>query len=413
MTTTERVDLDDDEAFATFHDVYTQARDRDVDQPYSATEKRVGMRPDEYVDKVVLLARDDDGTPVAGGTAELPLRDNTRFVYVDVFTAPEHRRRGHGASVIEAIEEFGRDADRSILYGEAVWELDAVDPVPQAFSEAVGFRLDLMDAMRELPLPATLPALEVAEGYSVHSWRGACPEEWVQGYVDVRQLINEEAPGGEAELENEFWDVARVRAEEQQWDAQGRTPQVSIAVSDDGEVVGHTQLLFPADGRRGVPVGHPRAAAPSRPRARARPQGGDDAGGGRPARRPSSHHDLQRGRQRADDPRQRGARVPSDRLGGGVRQGALRGRRAKRGASGQVECVTAKPSGVPRPREMTGLLSQSLRNRTHLTEWSASLRSTRVARPRVVWMFSRRFGQLMVSQISAAWAAASSSVRAL
>ena len=247
MTTTERVDLDDDEAFATFHDVYTRALNRDVDQPYSAIEKRVGLRPDENVDKVALLARDDGGTPVAGGMADLPLRDNTRFIYVEVFTAPEHRRRGHGAVVLKDLEEIGRDADRSIMYAEAVWELDAVDPGPQAFSEAQGFRLDLMDAMRELPLPATLPPLEVADGYTIHSWRGACPEEWVQGYVDVRQLINEEAPGGEAGLENEFWDVARVRAEEQRWDAQGRTPQVSIAVGDDGEVVGHTQLLFPAD----------------------------------------------------------------------------------------------------------------------------------------------------------------------
>jgi RimJ/RimL family protein N-acetyltransferase len=247
VTTTERIDPDD-EAFAVFHDIYTRALDRDVDQPYSAREKRVGMRPNEYVDKVVLLARDGDGEPVAAGTAELPLRDNTRFVYVDVFTLPEHRRRGHGAAVIDALEEIGRDADRSILYGEAVWELDAVDPASQAFSEAVGFRLDLMDAMRELPLPAALPPLEVAEGYTIHSWRGACPDEWAQGYVDVRQLINEEAPGGDAELENEFWDVARARAEEAQWDEQGRTPVVSIAVSDDGEVVGHTQLLFPADG---------------------------------------------------------------------------------------------------------------------------------------------------------------------
>ena len=247
MTTTERIDLDDDEAFAAFHDIYTRALDRDVDQPYSAREKRVGMRPDEYVDKVVVLARDDDGTPVAGGVAELPLRDNTRFVYLDVFTVPEQRRLGHGAAVIEALEEFGRDAGRSILYGEAVWELDAVDPASQAFSEAVGFRLDMMDAMRELQLPATLPPLEVGEGYTIHSWRGACPEEWAQGYVEVRQLINEEAPGGDAELENEFWDVTRARAEEAMWTGQGRTPQVSIAVSDDGEVVEHTQLLFPAD----------------------------------------------------------------------------------------------------------------------------------------------------------------------
>ena len=247
MTTTERIDTGDDETFAAFHDVYTRAFDRDVDQPYSATEKRVGMRPDEYVDKVVLLARDNHGVPVAGGMAELPLRDNTRFVYLDVFTVPEQRRRGHGTTVIEALEEIGRDAERSILYGEAVWDLDAVDPASQAFSEAVGFRLDIMDAMRELQLPATLPPVEVAEGYTIHSWRGACPDEWAQGYVDVRQLINEEAPGGDAELENEFWDVARTRAEEAMWNAQGRTPQVSIAVSDDGEVVGHTQLLFPAD----------------------------------------------------------------------------------------------------------------------------------------------------------------------
>ncbi len=245
MTTIERVDLDDDEAFAAFHDVYARAHVRDVDQPYSAIEKRVGMRPDDYVDKVVLLARDDAGTAVAGATAELPLRDNTRFVYLDLFTVPEERRRGHGASLLEVVEAIARDADRSLLYGEAVWELDAVDPVPQAFAEAVGFDLDLMDAMRELPLPAALPPLVVAEGYTIHSWRGACPDQWVQGYVDVRQLINEEAPGGDAELENEFWDVVRARVEERQWAAQGRTPQVSIAVSAAGEVVGHTQLLFP------------------------------------------------------------------------------------------------------------------------------------------------------------------------
>jgi GNAT superfamily N-acetyltransferase len=247
VTTIERVDLDDDEAFATFHDVYARAHQRDVDQPYSAIEKRVGMRPDDYVDKVVLLGRDDAGTAVAGGTAELPLRDNTRIVYVDVFTAPEHRRRGHGAAVVEAIEEIGRDGDRSVLFAEAVWELDAVDPVPQAFAEGVGFSLDLMDAMRELPLPATLPPLRVADGYTIHSWRNVCPEEWVRGYADVRRLLMEEAPSGDIALENEFWDVARTREEERVWADQRRTPQVSVAVSDDGEVVGHTQLLFSAD----------------------------------------------------------------------------------------------------------------------------------------------------------------------
>jgi RimJ/RimL family protein N-acetyltransferase len=246
VTTIERVDIDDDETFAAFHDVYARAFDRDVDLPYTAREKRVGMRPDEYVDKVMLLARDDDGTAVGGATIELPLRDNARFGYIEMFTAPEHRRRGHGSAVLDALEDIGRGADRSILWGTAVWELAAVDPASQAFAESAGFRLDIMDAMRELALPATLPALEVADGYTLHTWRGTCPDRWVPGYTDLRQLINEEAPSGDAALENEFWDVARTRAEEAMWAEQGRTPQVSIAVSEDGDVVGHTQLLFSA-----------------------------------------------------------------------------------------------------------------------------------------------------------------------
>jgi GNAT superfamily N-acetyltransferase len=57
----------------------------------------------------------------------------------------------------------------------------------------------------------------------------------------------EEAPSGAIDLENEFWDVARTREEERMWADQRRTPQVSVAVSEDGEVVGHTQLLFSAD----------------------------------------------------------------------------------------------------------------------------------------------------------------------
>lgn len=247
VTTIERVDIDDDATFTVFHDVYTRAHDRDVDLPYSALEKRVGMRPDEYVDKVMLLARDEDGAAVAGGTAELPLRDNTRFAYLDVFTAPEHRRHGHGSAVVDALEAIGRDADRSILWVEAVWETDAVDPASQAFAEAAGFSLDIMDALRELPLPATLPASKVAEGYTIHTWRDGCPDRWIEGYTDLRRLINEEAPSGDAGLENEFWDVARTRSEEEMWARQGRTPQVSIAVSDDDEVVGHTQLLFSSD----------------------------------------------------------------------------------------------------------------------------------------------------------------------
>lgn len=247
MTTIERVNVRDDDEFAAFFGVYERAHDRDVDFPYTAVEKRVGFRPDGYVDKATFLARDEAGRPVAGGIAEVPLRDNTNLVYADAFTVPEHRRRGHATAVLEAIENMARDVGRATLFSEAVWEIDAVDPPSQAFAEARGFRLDLMDAVRELALPATLPQARVADGYTIHSWRDACPGEWIRGYTDLRRQITEEAPSGDVGLENEFWDVARTREEEQRWVEQKRRPQVSIAVSDDGEVVGHTQLVFSSD----------------------------------------------------------------------------------------------------------------------------------------------------------------------
>lgn len=49
-------------------------------------------------------------------------------------------------------------------------------------------------------------------------------------------------------LENEFFDAARVRSDEALVDRQGRVMHVSIALSPDGEVAGHTQLSFPEAG---------------------------------------------------------------------------------------------------------------------------------------------------------------------
>ncbi|TXL58086.1 GNAT family N-acetyltransferase [Aeromicrobium terrae] len=247
MTSIERVDPADDAVFAALHDVYLRAHDRDIDQPYTALEKRVGLRSDDYKTMVALLARDDGGTPVGGGWAQMPLRDNLAFVFFDVFVAPEHRRRGHGSVLLAALEDLAREAGRSTMFTEASWLMDEDEPVAKAFADARGYRLDLLDAHRVLDLPADLPRLRLSEGYTLHGWRGRCPDEWAQGYADVRGLMVQEAPSGDAPLENEFWDVGRVRREEEMWEAQQRVPQVSVAQAADGTLVGHTQLVFSLD----------------------------------------------------------------------------------------------------------------------------------------------------------------------
>ena len=48
MTSIERVDPADDATFAALHDVYLRALDRDIDQPYNAVVKWVGLRSVAY-----------------------------------------------------------------------------------------------------------------------------------------------------------------------------------------------------------------------------------------------------------------------------------------------------------------------------------------------------------------------------
>lgn len=247
MTTVECIDPAHEAAFAEFYDAYVRAFSRDFDQPYTAAELAVDLVPDEYTVSIGLAARDGEGAVVGGAWAELPQKDNLTFAYAEVFVVPGRRRQGHGTALAETLMSQCRDAGRSMMLGEAVWGVDDQVAPAKQFAEKLDFELDIMDAHRELLLPASLPPLEVDPAYEIRSWRGACPEELVDGYADVRRLMVQEAPSGDAGLENEHWDAARVRTEEAKWAKSGRVPQVSVAIAGDGSVVGHTQLVFPGD----------------------------------------------------------------------------------------------------------------------------------------------------------------------
>lgn len=246
MTTIERLDAANDEQFATFHATYASAHIEQWDRPYSAREQRVEFLENAgYYDQIGLLARDDDGLPVGVGIAELPLKDNQNLVYVGVHVLPEHRRRGHGSALLDAIGSIGREHGRTSQFAEARWGVGETGSGHSAFAEARGFHLDLIDAHRVLYLPATLPEAPVRDGYTLHTWRGPCPEDWVDQYANLLMLITQEAPSGDFDLQNEFYDAARVRTQEKTLAEQHRVMQVSVALSPEGVLAGHTQLVFP------------------------------------------------------------------------------------------------------------------------------------------------------------------------
>lgn len=236
-----------DAEFDEFYDVYARAYSRSYDTPWLAIEKRVNLTDDAYATKVALLMRDDSGVVVGGGTVIMTLQDNPEFAFLDVFVDIEHRRRGYGTGVLDALIDISRQAGRTTAFAMPLWGVDETHDPGRAFAESHGFALDIMDAVRELPLPADLPDLEVAPGYTLHSWRGPCPDEWIEEYADLRRILVQEAPSGNAGLENEYWDAHRVRHDEAAVLRSGRQMQVTVARTLDGSLAGHTQLSFPGD----------------------------------------------------------------------------------------------------------------------------------------------------------------------
>jgi len=126
------------------------------------------------------------------------------------------------------------------------------------------------------------------------------------------------------------------------------------------------------------------------------------------------HAGRGRGRRRRPVDRDRSRRDAGEWcLHCGLRRAAIPGSASPHG-------VASLPAGAGRRREMfvadvpapafPG--RYSLRRRNRLMEWSASLRSTRVARGRVGRMFSTRLGRLIERQISRAAATAFVSLRA-
>lgn len=235
-----------DADFEQWYAVYSAAYSRPFDAPWLEVEKRVNLTDDEYT-STVALAGWQAGRIVVGGAVVLPLRDNLELAYVDLFTHPEARRQGHGSAMLAAIADVARQHGRTRLFLEAMWSVADTTDAGHEFLGSHGSSVDLLDAVRVLDLPASVGESPVAEGYTLHAWRGACPEEWVAEYADLRHRMNAEAPSGEVGLESEHWDAARVRLDEANAARSRRITQVTIARSDQGSLVGHTQLSIPED----------------------------------------------------------------------------------------------------------------------------------------------------------------------
>ncbi len=192
------------------------------------------------------LARDPAGQPCGWYSLTLPERENTHLAGFSPLVSPAHRRRGTGTALVRHAAARAHTADRAVLASETTQ-----GSAGEAFGRALGARAGLTEASRVLHLRA-IPgghlarlrarAQSAATGYSVLSWEGQAPEQYIEQMAALNQA-GEDAPRN-AGHEVQRWDAARVRLAERRVAIQGlRSYNVAARSDRTGELVAFTELL--------------------------------------------------------------------------------------------------------------------------------------------------------------------------
>ncbi len=197
--------------------------------------------PGEHARRVRLEARDGDAL-LGVAELELPLTENLDVGWAEVNVLPEHRRRGTGRLLWQAVVEEARAAGRARIGGEV--SVAPVDGGPgMLFAVAVG----AVEKHREdhLLLELPVPPAGVDPAYDVVTWRGRCPDEHRAAYLEMRNQMNTDLPVGELDLEPTVLDDARLASSEERLT---RSYDVRVAAArsrTDGAFGGYSLLFVP------------------------------------------------------------------------------------------------------------------------------------------------------------------------
>jgi GNAT superfamily N-acetyltransferase len=187
------------------------------------------------------------GTDGAAGwyALELPARDNRHLAFVLPIVAPARRRCGLGKTLLEHAAGRARASGRSLLSGFA-----QDDAAGEHFARAAGategtpeiYRVQDLDAVAADHLAGLRAEAErAAAGYSLLSWAGAVPGEYLEQVAELNRAMDD-APHDQSQ-ERLQWDGARVREAEKRTQLQGvRCYTVAARQESTGELAGFTQL---------------------------------------------------------------------------------------------------------------------------------------------------------------------------
>lgn len=246
--------LDDPDAWALHGSAAVSlASDLDLwgidDLAYTARYMLARMNEREYAERIRLVATaEHPGTsplpPEAVlGTAYLimPTQSNEHLTYLELVVHPAHRGRGIGSALLAEVERLTADRGRTtiIVASEHGGEPPAGTPGAlepptgsgriagddraARFAQRHGYGLEQAERYSVLQLPVPTDhvsallsdaAAHAGDEYRLVRWTDRTPDEWLDSFALLNTRMSTDTPQGELDMEEDPWDVARVRSAE-------------------------------------------------------------------------------------------------------------------------------------------------------------------------------------------------------
>ncbi len=270
------IDPDDEDGLAEFAAVLV-ASDKDMwpdVSGYQLADLRAYARFEGKSRRWELLAASEPGGPILGiGLMEFPLLENPHSAEIVVAVHPDHRRRGAGTAIVDAMgARAAANGRRTLNTIVDVPLTPGADQASRHFAPQVGFTSTLSGNMRHLhlPLPETrhddlrdaVARAPDASDYRTDAFETPWPPESLDDECTLLRVMSTDEPAGDGERQAEHWDEERLRENDELLAARGVRKLAAVAQHVlSGQFVAMTELLIaddaPAQAWQMITVVHP------------------------------------------------------------------------------------------------------------------------------------------------------------
>jgi RimJ/RimL family protein N-acetyltransferase len=182
--------------------------------PLTEAELAGSLRYGWDLEPPVPFLADVDGGVVGYAAYSISRHDNLHLAWLTVEVHPDHRRRGHGSTALEALVQRVKELGRTSV-GLDGWDSDG----PRAFATRHGFARASVAVNRRQTLAEIdwadverrhAEARERARDYELVRRTGRSPDEELAALAEMTSAIND-APTDDLDIEDEVFTADRIR----------------------------------------------------------------------------------------------------------------------------------------------------------------------------------------------------------